>query len=78
MILDREFRERGWWGPRPASLQRWYRNEGLFIPGPERSRRKRAWYARDRGRTTVLEVLDAVERAARSALRPSGSPVDSG
>lgn len=77
-VLDGEFRERGWWGPRPAAVQRWYRNEGLFLPGPERSRRKRSWYARDRGRTTVLEILDVVERAARSALRPLGTFVDSG
>ena len=69
MVLDREFREHGWWGPRPAPVQRWYRNEGLLLPGPERSRRKRAWYARDRGRTTVAEVVETVERAARSALR---------
>ena len=70
MVLDGEFRERGWWGPRPAPVQRWYRNEGLLLPGPERSRRKRAWYARDRGRTTVAEVVETVERASRSALRP--------
>jgi len=70
MVLDQEYRELAWWGPRPAPVQRWYRNEGLLLPGPERSRRKRAWYARDRGRTTVTEVLETVERAARSALRP--------
>jgi thiol-disulfide isomerase/thioredoxin len=78
MILDDEFRERGWWGPRPAALQRWYRNEGLLLPAPERSRRKRTWYARDRGRTTIMETLDAVERAARNALRSAGRLVDSG
>ena len=69
MVLDRDCREHGWWGPRPAALQRWYRNEGLLLPGPERSRRKRAWYARDRGRTTVAEVLDVVERARRGIER---------
>ena len=64
MILDGNFRERAWWGPRPAVLQRWHRNEGHFLPKEDRTRRKRAWYARDRGRTVVAEVLDAVERAA--------------
>jgi thiol-disulfide isomerase/thioredoxin len=63
MILDGNFRERAWWGPRPAVLQRWYRNEGHFLPKEDRTRRKRAWYARDRGRTVVAEVLEAVERA---------------
>ena len=67
MVLDDELRERGWWGPRPTPVQRWYRNEGLLLAGPERGRRKRAWYARDRGRTTVAEVLDTVERSERRA-----------
>ncbi len=65
IILDCDFRERGWWGPRPAVLQRWYRNEGHVLSKEDRTRRKRAWYARDRGRTVVGEVLEAVERAAR-------------
>jgi hypothetical protein len=65
MILDRDFRERGWWGPRPAVLQRWYRSEGHLLSKEDRTRRKRAWYARDRGRTVVAEVIEAVERAAR-------------
>lgn len=77
MVLDADLRELAWWGPRPSVVQRWYRNEGLLLAGPERGRRKRAWYARDRGRTTVAEVLDTVERAGRSALRPSSRPVDS-
>jgi thiol-disulfide isomerase/thioredoxin len=77
IVLDAGLRELAWWGPRPSAVQRWYRNEGLLLAGPERGRRKRAWYARDRGRTTVAEVLDTVERAARSALRPSSRPIDS-
>ena len=69
MVLDTECREHAWWGPRPSVLQRWYRNEGVLLAGPERSRRKRAWYARDRGRTTVAEIIDTVERAGRNAAR---------
>lgn len=72
MVLDHEFRERTWWGPRPSVVQRWYRNEGLLLPSAEQSRRRRAWYARDRGRTTVEEVVEAVERAALSA--PNAAP----
>jgi hypothetical protein len=66
MVLDGDYQERGWWGPRPASLQRWYRNEAHMLPKEDRTRRKRAWYARDRGRTAVSELLEAVERAARA------------
>ena len=65
MVLDGDFRSLGWWGPRPAVVQRWMRNEALLLPKDVRGRRKRAWYARDRGRTTVEEVIEAVERAAR-------------
>jgi hypothetical protein len=70
MVLDRDFGELAWWGPRPAPVQRWMRSEGLLLAKPEQSRRKRAWYARDRGRTVVGELCDAVERAARRIAGP--------
>jgi hypothetical protein len=54
-----------WWGPRPSALQRWMRTEAGWLPKEDRTRRKRAWYARDRGRSSVGEVVDMVERAAR-------------
>jgi thiol-disulfide isomerase/thioredoxin len=65
MALDANFHVQSWWGPRPAALQRWYRSEGLFLQSSERSRKKRAWYARDRGKSAVAEVLETVERASR-------------
>lgn len=65
MVLDRDYQSIGWWGPRPALVQRWVRVEALLLSKEVRGRRKRAWYARDRGRTTVDEVIEAVERAAR-------------
>lgn len=65
MALDGENREHGWWGPRPSALQRWFRNEAVLLAREDRTRRKRAWYARDRGRTAVTEILEMVERAAR-------------
>lgn len=65
IVLDEALQERGWWGPRPAPLQRWYRNEAAWLVKEDRGRRKRAWYARDRGRTAVSELVDTLERAAR-------------
>jgi hypothetical protein len=65
MVVDLSYLSRAWWGPRPAPVQRWMRSEGLFIPKEVRGRRKRAWYARDRGRTTIAEVIEMVERTAR-------------
>lgn len=65
IVYDDAFREHGWWGPRPAALQAWVLGEGQALEKAERYRQVRTWYARDRGRTTVAEVLDLLERAAR-------------
>ncbi|MBA2707325.1 MAG: thioredoxin family protein [Gemmatimonadaceae bacterium] len=61
MVLDDEFTERGWWGPRPAELQRWVLEEGLPLPRPERYRHIRTWYARDQGRAVISEILAIIE-----------------
>lgn len=62
IVYDEQFGEKGWWGPRPGPLQAWVLEEGLALPRPERYRQIRTWYARDRGRTVVSEVLALMER----------------
>lgn len=58
IVLDGDFEERGWWGPRPAELQRWFWTEGQSLTTKqERGRYLRTWYARDRGVTTTQEIL---------------------
>lgn len=57
MVLDEDFREVGWWGPRPSPLQEIFLREIKPLPEPERYPRLRGWYARDRGRTVLEEVL---------------------
>ncbi|MFS8640925.1 MAG: DsbA family protein, partial [Symbiobacteriaceae bacterium] len=52
--LDEDRIERAWWGPRPAELQAWFKNEGQAFDAAERYRRLRRWYARDRGRLERL------------------------
>ena len=64
LVLDEDFVERGWWGPRPAPLQAWAAGEGAALSKAERYRQARTWYARDRGRTTAAEVVDLVARLA--------------
>ena len=64
IALDEQFRERGWWGPRPSALQTWVLGEGRALEKDERYRRIRAWYARDRGRSTLEEVVRMLERGA--------------
>ena len=61
MVLDEQFTECGWWGPRPAPLQRWVLETGLGMPKEERYREVRRWYARDQGRTTLDEIVALLE-----------------
>ena len=63
MVLDEQFAERGWWGSRPRELQAWIEAEGRAMEKDERYRHVRTWYARDRGRSTLHEVLSLLEAA---------------
>ena len=64
IVYDGHLREVGWWGPRPGEIQSWVLSEGLAMPSPERYKVVRRWYAQDRGRTTLSELLDVFPRAA--------------
>ncbi len=64
IVLDENYVERGRWGPRPSELQQWVEREGMQIEPTERYRHIRMWYARDRGRTTVEEVVGVITCAA--------------
>lgn len=65
MVLDEDFREVGWWGPRPEPLQRWMlSDEARRLNPDDRYRKVRRWYARDQGRTTLEEVTELLKRTA--------------
>ena len=66
IVLDAALREMGWWGPRPAPLQKWVTETGLSLSREERYRQVRIWYARDRGVTTFQELLSLLETAVGS------------
>ena len=68
LFLDEDFVERGWWGPRPAEIQQWVMEEGLQMDSAERYKHVRRWYARDKGRTTLDEVLGGIEAAVAGDL----------
>lgn len=69
IVLDGEGRERGWWGPRPADLQAWFYSDGAqALDNDARYRELRKWYARDRGQTTLDEVVQIIERAGGGGL----------
>ena len=66
VVLDRDFRPVGQWGPRPSELQEMVlreKNAGLRpLAGIYRDVRR--WYARDRGESTLREILAVMKRAA--------------
>ena len=64
IVLDDDYVERGWWGPRPKDLQTWAVGPGKALEKAERYREIRRWYARDRALTTLEELVTLMERAA--------------
>jgi hypothetical protein len=67
ILLDEELRELGWWGPRPRELQAWVMETGLALDPDERYRHVRRWFARDRGRTTLRELLELAASVTATA-----------
>lgn len=66
IAYDDDFREHGWWGPRPGELQEWVMTEGMKMePGPRYARTRR-FYARDKGNAIVAEILNLLRVAAAS------------
>jgi hypothetical protein len=59
VVLDRDFRPAGRWGPRPSELQEMVLREKKAGERPldDIYREVRRWYARDRGESTLREVL---------------------
>lgn len=64
ILFDEDFVERGWWGPRPKPIQEWVLSEGLAMPSDERYKEVRRYYAKDKGRTMLRELLDIMDAAA--------------
>ena len=58
--LDQNFRELGHWGPRPSELQAWVMATKDTMPKDQRYAEARRWYARDKGHSTLREVLAAM------------------
>jgi hypothetical protein len=59
IALNQDFEEVGHWGPRPTELQAWVMANRRTMPKSELYPQIRKWYARDRGETTLKEVLEA-------------------
>lgn len=63
IVYDADGNEHGWWGSRPGPLTAWFEAEGRAMEKEARYKHVRAWYARDRGRTTLDEIVALIERA---------------
>ncbi len=57
IALDQDFGELGHWGPRPAEIQEWVLDNKEKLSSKEGYPTVRRWYAKDRGVTTLKEVL---------------------
>ncbi|HEX9083560.1 MAG TPA: thioredoxin family protein, partial [Gemmatimonadaceae bacterium] len=62
ILLNTRFQECGWWGPRPSPLQKWVAETGMLLPKDERHKEVRKFYARDRGLTTMEEIVGMLEK----------------
>ena len=68
MILDADFEERAWWGPRPQPMQTWMLSpEAQSMEKADRYKELRRLYARDQGVTSMDELLTRMERVTRAA-----------
>lgn len=75
VLIDEAGACRGWWGPRPSALQDWFETEGRELPKPDRYRELRRRYARDRGRSIALELVELIEHGASPRAAPASDAV---
>jgi hypothetical protein len=68
ILLNKKYEECGWWGPRPRALQKWVVEEGMKLPKEERYKEVRKFYARDRGLTTMEEIVSMLEHCCRASI----------
>lgn len=73
ILLNEKFQECGWWGPRPRELQKWVVEKGMQLPKEVRYKEVRTFYARDRGATTISEIVEMLEECCVKG--PKLSPV---
>jgi len=71
IVLNEAMEEVGHWGSRPTELQRWVMERRQAGAGKELYPEIRRWYARDRGESTLREVLAVMEGGTKAAT-PDG------
>jgi hypothetical protein len=74
IALDADFRELGHWGPRPHELQEWVMANRERVVKAELYPQVRRWYARDRGESTLREVLEAARGTGTPGPAATAAP----
>lgn len=74
ILLDANYVERGWWGPRPSELQLKTTGEWQTLEKPARNRESRRWYAMDHGHAVLEEIVALMEQAAVQPASASAGP----
>lgn len=64
IVLDADYQERGWWGSRPQALKERVAAEWRSLEKAERTKEIRRWYAIDKGRATLEEIVALLEQIA--------------
>lgn len=65
ILLDDQFVERAWWGPRSRPMQEWFETpEAQALTKDERYKELRIRYSRDRGRSILDEITAMIESVA--------------
>ncbi|HEY0777054.1 MAG TPA: thioredoxin family protein [Gemmatirosa sp.] len=67
VVYDAAWAEHGWWGPRPTALQEWVLGPGQALEKEDRYKEVRTWYARDRGRSTLAEIVALLQQIVAAA-----------
>jgi hypothetical protein len=62
IALDTTFRELCHWGPRPTELQAWAMENKSRLPQKEFYAEMRRWLVRDKGESTLREVVELLQR----------------
>jgi hypothetical protein len=75
ILLNKKYEECGWWGPRPRALQKWVVEKGMMLPKDERYKEIRTFYARDRGLTTMEEIVSMLEHCCLQSVATSAAAV---
>lgn len=70
IVLDADFAESGHWGPRPTELQAWVMGKKGVVPKADLYPQVRKWYARDRGESTLREVLGVATGSGSTGVAP--------